>query len=314
MKRIAVAAFLMIAVAVTANAGESDATLETTTGSIQGTLLVPDGPAKMPVALLIAGSGPTDRNGNSPMLPGANDSLKMLAQGLAANGIASLRYDKRGIAASQKAGTSEEKLRFDMYVDDAAAWMSQLRKDPRFTKVIVIGHSEGSLIGIIAAQKVKADGVVSIAGAGRPAADTIRTQLQGKLPPPMLEWSNKALDSLVAQKSVTDVPQGLEMLFRPSVQPYLMSWFRYDPAKEVAKLKVPVLLVQGTTDVQTSVVDVKLLGKGRPAGEVLLIEGMNHVLKAVDGDIMKQLPSYSDPKLPVVSRLIEAVAGFVNKV
>src|SRR5579859_7330981 len=97
--------------------------LKTPSGTIYGTLLVPSAPKRMPVVLLIAGSGPTDRNGNSAMLPAPNNSLKMLAEALAARNIASLRYDKRGIGESKAAMTAEKDLRFDTYVDDAVAWV-----------------------------------------------------------------------------------------------------------------------------------------------------------------------------------------------
>ncbi|HEX8151714.1 MAG TPA: alpha/beta hydrolase, partial [Thermoanaerobaculia bacterium] len=236
MKTVVASLFVLL-FAVNAMAAETAVKLETLTGTIHGTLLVAETKAPVPVVLLIAGSGPTDRNGNTPALPGANNSLQMLAEGLAAKGIASLRYDKRGIAASKSAMTSEADLRFETYIDDAAAWVRQLGKDERFSRVYVAGHSEGSLIGIVAAQKGGVAGVISIAGAGRPAADLIRAQVQSRLPAEMLAFTNEALDSLTAQKPVADVPPMLNMLFRPSVQPYLMSWFRYDPAKEIAKLK-----------------------------------------------------------------------------
>src|SRR5262245_27814461 len=144
---------------------ESPVKLTTATGTIAGTLTVPATPGKVPVALIIAGSGPTDRDGNTSALPGKNDAYKLLAAGLANGGIASVRYDKRGIGESQAAASGgEAALRFDMYIDDAAAWVDQLRRDARFSKVIVVGHSEGSLLGMIAARKAKADGFVSIAG------------------------------------------------------------------------------------------------------------------------------------------------------
>ena len=309
MKSLTLALLLTVPLA----AGESPAELKTMTGTLHGTLLVPDGKEKVPVVLLVAGSGPTDRDGNSGALPGKNDSLKMLAEGLAKNGIASLRYDKRAIGASRAAGVQEKDLRFETYVADAAAWAAQLGKDPRFSRVVIAGHSEGSLIGMIAAQKGDADAFVSIAGVGRPAAEIIRTQVKPQLPPELMAQVNAALDALVAQKSVETPPPGLDALFRPSVQPYLMSWFRYDPAAELAKLKIPVLIVQGATDVQVTVDDARTLGRGRAPGDVVIIERMNHVLKAVEGDLQQQIGSYSDPALPVVPRLVEVVSAFVKR-
>ncbi|HKB81356.1 MAG TPA: alpha/beta hydrolase [Thermoanaerobaculia bacterium] len=292
---------------------EEPAELKTPTGTLYGTLLVPPAKAPVPVVLLISGSGPTDRNGNSAALPGANDSLKMLAEGLAANGIASLRYDKRGIAASREAMTAEKDLRFDTYVDDAAAWTDHLAHERRFSSVIIAGHSEGALIGLLAAERGKAAAYVSIAGVGRPASAVLRDQLAGKLPPDLAKFNDQALAALESGKTIGDVPPALAALYRPSVQPYLISWFRYDPAAEIRKLKIPVLIIQGTTDIQVGVADARALAAAHPGANLQIIEGMNHVLKMVEPAREKQIASYSDPSLPVATRLIEGIAAFVHR-
>ena len=147
-------------------------------GVLVGSLLVPARSAPRPVVLIIAGSGPTDRNGNSRGLPGKNNSLQDLAQALCDSGIASLRYDKRGVGASAAGVHSDADVTFDTEVSDAARWIPRLRADHRFSTITVIGHSEGSLIGMLAARTGGADGFVSIAGAGRPAADVIRGQVR----------------------------------------------------------------------------------------------------------------------------------------
>lgn len=301
------AALLLLATAATAE----DVSLQTLTGVLHGTLQLPAGEGPVPAVLLIAGSGPTDRNGNVAALPGPNDSLKMLAEGLAANGIASVRYDKRGIGASATAGAKEADLRFDAYVADAAAWVQQLRKDARFSTVTVAGHSEGSLIGLLAASK--ADAFVSIAGPSKPASVVLREQLQTKLPPDLLKENERILAALEEGSIADAVPPLLAALYRPSVQPYLISWMKYDPSRELAKLTVPVLIVQGTTDLQVPVTAAHELKKASPKADVAIINGMNHVLKAVGGDLSGQLSSYSDPKLPVVPELIERVSAFVKK-
>lgn len=276
-------------------------------GAIEGTLLVPESKTPVPVVLIIAGSGPTDRDGNSAMLLGANNSLKMLAEGLLANGIASLRYDKRGIGKSAAAGPKESDLRFDTYVDDAARWVKQLRGDPRFSRVIIAGHSEGSLIGMIAAQRGDVERFVSIAGAGHRAGDIIRTQLEGRISAELMDKSREAITSLEAGKMVADPPAALAALFRPSVQPYLISWLRYDPAEEIAKLKIATLVIQGTTDIQVSVGDAKRLSKSP-----VIIDGMNHVLKQVGSDPAAQRSSYSDSTLPIHPALVRAIVDFVR--
>lgn len=287
-----------------------NATLTTPTGTLHGMFLLPNATSPPPVALIIAGSGPTDRDGNSAMLPGPNNSLKLLAEGLADHGIASLRYDKRGIGASAAAGQTESDLRFETYVDDAAQWVAKLRADKRFSRVVIIGHSEGSLIGILAAQRGGVDRVVSIAGPGRPAAETISAQIEPRLPPELLKTSKDIIKSLSAGKTVAEVPPSLAPLFRPSVQPYLISWFRYDPLREVEKLKIPVLVVQGNTDAQVSIGDARrLAGKDR---RLLIINGMNHVLKHVPADEAQQMKSYGDPSLLVEPSLVRATALFVR--
>lgn len=288
------------------------AVLTTMSGQIHGTLIVPAGSGAVPVALIIAGSGPTDRDGNTAGLPGANNSLRMLAEGLAEHGIASLRYDKRGIASSASSGGTESDLRFDHYVEDAAAWIRQLQEDPRFSRVTVIGHSEGSLIGMVAARRANADAFVSIAGAGRSAPEILREQLKPQLPEPLWTESERILEGLVAGKQSADVPASLVALYRPSVQPYLISWFAYDPAVEIAKLDMPVLLVQGTTDIQIGAADLGALRRAAPGAEAVNIEGMNHVLKMVEADRAKQIASYSDPALPISEELVDRIVGFIR--
>jgi len=238
----------------------------------------------------------------------------MLAEGLADRGIASLRYDKRGIAASRPAATAEQDLRFTNYIDDAVAWIRKLREDPRFSTVTLVGHSEGSLIGMVAAKDGGADAFVSLEGAGRKAADIITEQLAGQLPPEMVSRTTRILSDLSAGKTPDSVPRELYALFRPSVQPYMISWLSYDPAVEIGKLGIPTLIIQGTTDIQTSMTDAQALAAGNPSARLFVVEGMNHILKEASGDRMAQLKIYGDPSLPVVPKLIDEIAAFVKGV
>jgi pimeloyl-ACP methyl ester carboxylesterase len=288
---------------------ETNIVLHTASGDIAGTLTIPAQPGKMPVALIIAGSGPTDRNGNNPMMK--NESLKKLAHGLASNNIASLRFDKRGIGESKNAAKSEADLRFEDYINDARSWIDLLKKDTRFTKVFVAGHSEGSLIGMIAALQT-ASGFVSIAGAGRSADKILKEQLAGQ-PPAVKDPSYPIIDSLVLGKTVQNVPQMLFALFRPSVQPYMISWFHYDPQTEIKKLTIPVLIVQGTNDLQVTVEDANLLSKSNTKAQLTLIKNMNHILRIVEGDRKENLAAYITPTLPISEELITTISAFVKK-
>lgn len=282
--------------------------LNTPTGTIFGTLQVPDVEHPVPVVLLIAGSGPTDRDGNNPAMK--NNSLKMLADSLFEHGYASLRYDKRGIAESKDAGSDESELRFEHYIDDAAAWIEQLRKDNRFSKYIIAGHSEGSLIGMIAAAKTQADGFISLAGAGYKAGDILKTQLAAQ-PEPVKSACYSSIDSLEAGKTFSEVNPLLYSLFRPSIQPYLISWFRYNPCEEIKKLTVPVLLVQGTTDIQVSVQDAENLKQAKPGARLVVIEGMNHILKNAPAERQANIATYTDPVLPLNDILVKEVTAFI---
>jgi hypothetical protein len=300
---LSVLSHLLAAVLVT------EVSLLTPTGTLYGTLVVPGAMTKVPVVLIIAASGPTDRDGNSAFV--RCDSLKMLADGLARYGIASLRYDKRGIGASFAAGPPEPDLRFEMYVDDAVAWGEKLRADVRFSSVTFAGHSQGALIGTIAAQRLPADKLISISGAGHPAGELILAQLAGQISPELYRSASDIVAALNAGNIVPNPPPALYALFRPSVQPFLISWFRYDPVREIANVKAPVFIVQGTTDTQISIDDALRLASGNPAAKLLIISGMNHVLKDVSLDPDAQDRAYSDPSLPIDNTLVEAIAGFV---
>ena len=297
-----------------AQTGDEPIALDTPTGQVAGTLQLPAAAQGKPrVALIIAGSGPTDRDGNSALLPGRNDSLKMLAVALAGEGIASVRYDKRGVAASLAAGQTESELRFETYVDDAAAWIGQLKTDPRFGSVAVIGHSEGSLIGMLAAQQAGAAAFVSIAGVADGASTILRKQLAGKLPPELEKESERILVSLENGTPVEQVPPALMTLYRPSVQPYMISWFKYVPSQRIAALSMPVLIVQGNTDMQVAVAQANGLHRARPDATLSIIPGMNHVFKHVRADPALQAAAYSDPTLPVSPLLVKAVSDFLRK-
>lgn len=287
---------------------QTNIVLKTKTGDIFGTLLVADSSKKTPVALIIAGSGPTDRDGNNPRMK--NNSLKMLAYALAQKGISSLRFDKRAIGESRHAGTNEADLRFDDYVHDAEAWIAQLKQDKRFNTIIVIGHSEGSLIGIIAAQH--ADKFISIAGAGRKASQILREQLSAQ-PDTIKQMIYPIIDSLDQGKTAAHVAPMLYTLFRPQIQPYLISWFKYDPLVELRKLNIPVLLLQGTADIQVKVDDAKNLSNAYDKAKLVIIENMNHVLKIVNGSTSENIASYNNPMLAISMELTDQIINFIKK-
>ena len=278
---------------------------------IHGTLRVPEADSAVPVALIIAGSGAADRDGNSPGM--INNSNKMLAEGLNANGVATLNTDKRGIAASANPDAKEEDLRFEDYIKDASLWIDFLADDPRFSEVFIIGHSEGSLIGMcVAKDNPKVDAFVSLAGVGV-SGDVILKKQLGEQSAMLLEIVTPMIDRLKAGELLGEVDPMLMSLFRPSVQPYIISWFQYDPAEIIKQLTIPVLIINGTTDIQVGVEQAELLQDAKPDAKLVLIENMNHVLKDAEvANRIAQLPVYMDPDLPLSAELIPAITDWVK--
>jgi pimeloyl-ACP methyl ester carboxylesterase len=301
---------LLLFIPIVSFGQEEEITLETKTGDIKGSLLIPSVLEKTAVVLIIAGSGPTDRNGNNPMM--TNNSLKMLAKELQKNGIASVRYDKRGIGESKNSGLQEIDLRFEDYVQDVEGWIKLLKEDERFSNIIVLGHSEGSLIGMIASHKQEAKKFISVAGVGIPAGDILRKQLKGQ-PQFILDESLKIIEKLENGETVEKVSQMLYSLFRPSVQPYMISWFKYNPQIEIAKLNKPILIIQGTTDIQVSVSDADKLASANKKSQKQIIEGMNHILKEAELDRQKNIQTYSMPDLPLKKELIKFIVKFIEE-
>lgn len=292
------------------NFTEAPIELKIKLGTLYGVIDLPKGAGPFPIVVSIAGSGPTDRDGNQPQLK--TDNLKQLGHALAGQGIAVLRYDRRGIGQSRKTAPKEEDLTIEMLADDVVEWVKLLRKDARFSRVGIIGHSEGALIGLLAAKRAPADAYVSLAGVGRKMHEVLREQLKKNLPANLNEKSDKIIDELVAGRMVADPPKELISLYRPSVQPFLISKLKYEPAKDLAGLEIPTLIVQGTTDVQTMVEDAKALAAAKKDAKLVTIDGMNHMLKHATTQL-EQIKAYTDPSMPIEPKLVDEVGGFLRQ-
>nr|WP_246566160.1 alpha/beta fold hydrolase [Tissierella simiarum] len=235
----------------------------------------------------------------------------MISESLAEEGITSVRYDKRGIGASKGLVEKEEDLIFEDYISDAISWVNRLREDKRFNKVIIIGHSEGALIGATAAYESNVDGFVSIAGMGYSAYDTLKRQLEDQ-PGDIYNRSIPLLEELNKGNLIKNPPEDLYSIFRPSVQPYIISWFKYDPVEEISNIKVPILILQGDNDIQIGVEDSEILHSGNPNSKLVIIEGMNHILKDSPKDREKNMATYNKPDLPLNEELIRELTNFIK--
>lgn len=284
--------------------------VETPKGTLYGELELPEGNGPFPLMIIIPGSGPTDRNGNTAA--GDNNSLKMLAKELADNGIASVRYDKRGAGKNMEAIIPEDEIRFEQFVEDGIAWETFLKKDNRFTKLGIIGHSQGSLVGMLAAQRENVDLFISIAGPGRSIDEVMYDQLKEQLPENLLKESKDILTKLKQEEYTENVSQELQSLFRPSMQPFLASWIGYNPAKEIAKLDIPILLINGKNDVQVSEHEAEILQKANREAELQLIDNMNHVLKEAPTDREGNIATYFNPDLPLATGLMDEIISFTK--
>lgn len=278
---------------------------------LHATLLTPEGPTRA-VAVILPGSGPTDRDGNSPGGLVAS-TYRLLAEGLAEQGVATVRIDKRGVGQSGPAMIAEQDLTFQTYIDDARAWAAEAARITGQPCVWLIGHSEGSQIALAAAQDGNPSvcGLVLLAGAGRPAGVILRDQLRAGLPETLLAPAFAVLDELEAGRTVTNAPPELAGLFRPSVQPYLISWIGLDPTDLIRVYEGPVMIGHGSTDIQVGMVDANALSAARPTAHLVVWDGVNHVLKLAPADRAGNIATYGNPDLPLAPGVVDDVAGFI---
>jgi pimeloyl-ACP methyl ester carboxylesterase len=317
---MAALSILLLALAAQADTLPPAAALETPftfrSAALQlgGTLTVPREATKpVPVVVIIAGSGPTDRNGNSLMGIRPN-SYAQLAWRLAERGIASLRYDKRVLPGTQ--GTVDiSRLTLEDFAADARAAAESLAHDVRFSRVVLLGHSEGSALAMIAARGgPPVAGVISVSGLGRRFTVVLREQLSRQLDPATLTRYDSAMAQYLRGETPKDVPPQLGVLFVPINQTFLRSLASFDPRAAVAAFQQPVLIVQGGRDLQIRVADAELLKSARPDAELVVVPLANHVLKeASDTTLLGQMGTYQNPATPIMPQVSGAIADWIKK-
>jgi pimeloyl-ACP methyl ester carboxylesterase len=275
---------------------------------IDGTLLTPNAIDAPKLAIIIAGSGPTDRDGNQNFM--RNNSLKKLSESLTTAGIATFRYDKR-IVKQITSNNIDPDIKFDDFVTDAISVVDYFKQSNAFSNIYIIGHSQGSLVGMMAA-KDRADGFISIAGTGQ-SIDAVITEQISLMDPSLTDATTKAFESLKEGQLTTVYPTALAPIFKADVQPFIMSWMKYDPKKIITSLKIPVLIINGTNDLQVSIAEAELLKKAAKNSEIKIIDKMNHVLFIINGDKLVNSKSYNESSRNISEELIISISTFIGK-
>ena len=277
---------------------------------IKGTLFNPSTiSSQTKLVILIAGSGPTNRSGNQIGL--VNNSLKFLSENLAQKGIAVFSYDKRIIAQMISGKIDEKSLSFDDFINDAKEVVSYFKNQKKYQKIIIAGHSEGSLIGMVSSQ-TNVDAFVSLAGAGNTIDVIIGQQVVKQLPTLKAEV-DKNFAILKTGKTFHNENSLLESLFRESVQPYMISWLKYNPQEEIKKLTIPILIINGTKDSQIAEENAFLLKQAYPKAQIEIIQNMNHVFKEVENET-QNIEAYSNPNLPIIPSLVNTLDKFIKSI
>lgn len=284
-------------------------------GALCGLMLAPAA-AHAPVVLIIPGSGPTDRDGNNSFGIRAA-TYRLLAEALAAKGIGSVRIDKRGMFASHYAVADGNAVTIADYAADVHAWCATIRQLTGTPCIWLLGHSEGALVALVAARDARdICGVVLAAAPGRPVGTILRAQLAANpANAPLLGQAFAAIDALESGRpfDTTGMDPSLMPLFRPQVQDFLIDAFSYDPAREIAGLSKPVLILQGQRDVQIGEADAQRLKDANPNAKLVLLPDANHHLKSVLlDDSASNRASYADSVPPLAPDVADSIVDFIN--
>jgi pimeloyl-ACP methyl ester carboxylesterase len=283
--------------------------LKQESGSLRGELWIPRGSTPTtPVVVMFAGSGPTDRDGNQRMI--RPNAYKEMARALARGGIASARFDKRGVGES-KDSTREDHLTMRDTVADARLVVRAVRRERPGAPIALAGHSEGALVAMELGNDPGVRSVVLLSGPGRPLGDVLLEQFARKLDAATVDRAREILAAIASGAEVGAVPRPLESIFRPSVRPYVRSMMEMDPLKLVSRIKVPVTIVQGRHDLQVTEADATALGHAAPGAKVVFVAGASHMFKN-DFAAGLQISNW-DPDLPLAAGTGEALIDGVMR-
>lgn len=275
----------------------------------EGNLVTPKKEKATALVIFIQGSGPTNRDGNSPQGMGnKSDFAKKIAHQLAKKGIASFRFDKRTFKMQE---LNLKTISFDDFITDVKNILSYFKKEGNFSKYIIAGHSQGSLIGMLAA-KDNADAFISLAGAGE-SIDNILVEQFSKPIPSVKGALRKSFDELKQHGRTENYPTLFASFFTPGSQDFLASWIKYNPSEEIAQLELPVLIINGTRDLQVQETQAKILHKAAPNSELVLLKDMNHIFREIiEAEKDQNVASYNKPQKPLHPEIILVLTDFIK--
>jgi len=274
---------------------------------IDGSLLIPNNYSNSTLTIIISDSGPTDRNGNQNFTKSYN--LKKLAISLAEKNIASYRYDKR-IVKQIRYGRVDNNIMFDDFITDANSVIDYFKSKNIFNKIYIIGHGQGSLVGMVAA-KGKADGFISLAGAGKSIDNVIIDQIE-LTAAIYTEDAKRVFKELKQGKTTDDYPEGLASIFSKDLQPFISNWMQYNPQEEINQLQIPKLIISGTKDLQVSVEEATLLNDASKNSTLKIIDKMNHILVPIEGDDLENSKSYNESYRKLSPEVVKFIASFIK--
>ena len=299
-------AFIFVSMVTVSTAQNFSATELSINRHVDGTLLTPDGIEQPPLVIFIAGSGPTDRNGNQALVK--NNMLKKLAESLSERGIATFRYDKR-VVKQLRTRNLDKNIRFDDFVTDAKSVINHFKST--YSNLIVAGHSQGSLVGLLTLD-AGANGFISLAGAANSIDQIILEQIS-KSAPFFTADTKRVLDLLKSGQTTTDFPPALSSIFNLDLQPFMSNWMQYNPKDLIKKLEIPVLIINGTKDLQVAITEAQQLKEAKEEAQLEIIENMNHLLFEINGDDLVNSKSYNDNSYVVMPQVIEIITAFIKK-
>lgn len=276
---------------------------------LNGTLSYPEINGDLPLIIFVPGSGNVDRNGNQAGVNVKANYIKQLADTLNTNGIAFFRYDKR-TANPKNLEKLLKDMRFEYLVDDVKVIINYFKKDDRFKKIIVLGHSQGSLVGMLAIDE-KIEGYISLAGLSETMEGAIIRQISNQ---------NKELGQTAAAHfkelketdTIREVNPFLASIFNPLNHQFIKSYNSFNPIEEIKKVPVTTLIINGDSDLQVRIEDAQALQKAKPTAQLVIIPKMNHVLKKVT-NAQENQASYFAETFPISDELINTLVTFIKK-